>query len=321
MTKQFVKDLREGDTIKSHFVVIKKESIQKYKNKQGFYFGVKLGDKTGDINFKFWGNDDDHMIKSMHSSFDERDVVQVTGYVSVYQGKNQITAKPGYGQITKTDNFEASDFLKTTTKDINEMKRKLQQIINDTNNVHIKLLLKDLFDDEHFMNRYANSPAAKSMHHNYVGGLLEHVLDMVEIAKTTAKSHQQLDLDLLICGCILHDIGKVEEINTSTSITYTTKGSLLGHIAIGYNMVEQRIQKFDLFPEYLAMKILHMILSHHGKLEWASPVTPKFPEAVALHNIDNLDAKVKSTIQIVENANTKDEWCHIPQKNESIFLR
>ena len=321
MTKQFVVDLREGDVVESYFAVIRKESIQKYKQKAGFYFGVKLGDKTGEVDLKYWGNEDEIQIKQIHSSFGEHDVIRVTGKVNVYQGKNQISINPDHGGISRTDSFDSGSLLKTTPRDIEEMKGELQKIIDDMDNVHIRALLTNLFDDKDFMDRYANVPAAKSNHHNYIGGLLEHVLSMIGFAKTAAKSHQLLDCDLLVCGCILHDIGKVEELEASTSIAYTTKGSLLGHITMGYNMIDQRIRRLDSFPEELALKILHMILSHHGKLEWASPVTPKFPEAVALHHIDNLDAKVKGVIQNVENCDPEDEWSPWTKEYGALFLK
>ena len=321
MTKQFVTDLREGSTVESYFAVIKKESIQKYKQKTGFYFGAKLGDKTGEVNLKYWGNEDEDQIKQLHSSFGELDVVRVAGKVSVYQGKNQISVNPDHGRISRTDDFESGDLLKTAPRDIGEMKREFREIIDGMGNAHIRALLKNLFDDEYFLDRYANMPAAKSNHHNYIGGLLEHVLSMIGFAKTAAKSHQRLDCDLLVCGCILHDIGKMEELEASTGISYTTKGSLLGHITMGYNMIGQRIRKLDSFPEDLALKILHMILSHHGKLEWASPVVPKFPEAVALHHIDNLDAKVKGVIQNIESCDPEDEWSPWTKEYGALFLK
>lgn len=321
MTKQFVTDLKGGGTVESYFAVIKKESIQKYKNKSGFYFGAKLGDKTGEIDLKYWGNEDERQISQIHSSFGERDVIRVTGNVNVYQGKNQITVNHDQGNISRTGSFEPGDLLKTTSRNIEDMKGDLREIIDCMDNVHVKALLKNLFDDEDFMDRYANVPAAKSNHHNYIGGLLEHVLSMVGFAKTAAKAHQRLDCDLLVCGCILHDIGKMEELEASTSIAYTTRGSLLGHITMGYNMISQRIQKLDSFPEDLALKILHMILSHHGKLEWASPVVPKFPEAVALHHIDNLDAKVKGVIQNIENSSLEDEWSPWTKEYGALFLK
>lgn len=321
MTKQFVTDLMEGGAVESYFAVIKKESIQKYKQKSGFYFGVKLGDKTGEVDLKYWGNEDEGQIKQIHSSFGELDVIRVAGKVSVYQGKNQISVNPDHGKISRTDDFEPGDLLKTTLRDIEEMKMELRNIIDGIGNAHIRALLKNLFDDEDFLDRYANAPAAKSNHHNYIGGLLEHVLSMIGFAKTVAKSHQRLNCDLLVCGCILHDIGKMEELEASTSIAYTTKGSLLGHITMGYNMICQRIQNLNSFPEDLAMKILHMILSHHGKLEWASPVVPKFPEAVALHHIDNLDAKVKGVIQNTENYGSEDEWSQWTREYGALFLK
>ncbi len=321
MAKQYVTDLKDGGSAESYFAVTKKESIQKYKNKEGFYFGVRLGDRTGEAELRYWGNENEGQIRQIHSSFDELDVIRVSGNVSSYQGKLQISVTPKQGGISKTDDFEPGDLLKTAPRDIGEMKGELRDIINDMGNTDIRTLLKDMFDDEDFLDRYAKTPAAKSNHHNYIGGLLEHVLSMIGFAKMAAQSHRRLDCDLLVCGCILHDIGKVEELEASTGITYTTKGSLLGHIPMGYNMIAWRIGRLDSFPENLAMKILHMILSHHGKLEWASPVVPRFPEAVALHHIDNLDAKVKGVIQNIENCRPEDEWSPWTKEYGALFLK
>ncbi len=321
MAKQYVTDLKDGGSAESYFAVTKKESIQKYKNREGFYFGVRLGDRTGEAELRYWGDEDEGQIRQVHSSFDELDVIRVSGNVSSYQGKLQISVTPKQGGISKTDDFEPGDLLKTAPRDMEGMKEELRGVINNMGNTDIRTLLKGMFDDEGFLDRYAKTPAAKSNHHNYIGGLLEHVLSMIGFAKMAVQSHHMLDCDLLVCGCILHDIGKMEELEASTGITYTTKGSLLGHIPMGYNMIVRRIGRLDSFPENLAMKILHMILSHHGRLEWASPVVPRFPEAVALHHIDNLDAKVKGVIQNIENCRPEGEWSPWTKEYGTLFLK
>lgn len=302
MKNQYIKDLQEGQPIDDYFAVSSKKAPAKYKNKDGLWFSFDISDKTGTISVKFWGGPNEETIKELFSSFKVNDVVSIKGgnlRPDSFTGKLELHLNEDSCEVKKEGNFDYAEFVPTTTKNISEMIPKFKDEIESITDDNIKQLLKSIFDDDEFMKKYSESPAAKGHHHNYVGGLLEHVLSMIAMSKTIAKQYEpDLNLDLMIVGCMLHDIGKIFEYETKAVIDYTVKGSLLGHISIGIRMVEDKIDKLENFPLDLKSKILHLILSHHGSKEAGSPVIPHFPEAVALHKIDDCDAQVKYAIQV-----------------------
>ncbi len=299
---QYIKDLQEGQPIDDYFAVSSKTAPRKYNNKDGMWFSFDISDKTGSIPVKFWGRSNEETVKELFSSFKINDVVSIKGgnlTLDSYSKKLTIHLNEDSCEIKKEENFDYAEFVISTTKNIPEMISKFKEEIESITNENIKQLLKSIFDDDDFMKKYSESPAAKGHHHNYVGGLLEHVLSMISMSKTIAKQYEpDLNLDLMIAGCMLHDVGKVFEYETKTVIDYTVTGSLLGHIPIGTKMVEDKIDKLENFPLDLKNKILHLILSHHGSQEAGSPVIPHFPEAVALHKIDDCDAQTKYAIQV-----------------------
>lgn len=302
MKKQYVKDLQENQAIDDYFAVSSKKAPSKYRNKDGLWFSFDISDKTGTMPVKFWGGPNDETVKELFSSFKINDVVSIKGgstRTDSFSGKLEIHLNEESCEIKKEENFDYAEFVPTTTKNISEMMSKFKEEIESIKNDNIKQLLKSIFDDEGFMKKYSESPAAKGHHHNYVGGLIEHVLSMIEMSKTIAKQYEpDLNLDLMITGCMLHDVGKIFEYETKAVIDYTVAGSLFGHISIGVKMVEDKIDKLQSFPLDIKNKILHLILSHHGSQEAGSPVIPHFPEAVALHKIDDCDAQVKYAMQV-----------------------
>lgn len=302
MKVQYVKDLKSGTIVDDYFAVNSKSAPRKYNNKSGLWFSFDISDKTGTISIKFWGGVDEQSVTDIFSSFRINDVVHIKGgnvLMDNYSKKLEIHLNQNLCEISKISEFDYSEFVPTIDKDISELVSKFKSEIEAIQNTHIKQLLKLFFDDETFMKKYANSPAAKSHHHNYVGGLIQHVLSMINLSKTLAKEYEpELDIELMIAGCILHDVGKMVEYETKAVIDYTVTGSLLGHIPIGAKMVEDKIDKVDGFPIELKNKILHLVLSHHGSQEAGSPVIPHFPEAIALHKIDDCDAQVKNSIQV-----------------------
>ncbi len=302
MKTQYIKDLQEDQTIDDYFAVSSKKAPAKYRNKDGFWFSFDIADKTGTISVKFWGGPNEETVKKLFSSFKVNDVVSIKGgnaTIDGYSRKLTIYLNENSCEIKKEENFDYAEFVISTTKNIPEMISKFKEDVESITDDNMKQLLKSIFDDDDFMKKYSESPAAKIYHHNYVGGLLEHVLSMIAMSKTIAKQYEpDLNLDLMIAGCMLHDVGKIFEYETKTVIDYTVEGSLLGHISIGTKMVEGKIDKLERFPLDLKNKILHLILSHHGSQELGSPVIPHFPEAVALHKIDDCDAQIKHTIQV-----------------------
>jgi 3'-5' exoribonuclease len=168
-------------------------------------------------------------------------------------------------------------------------------------NVHLKALVEAIFADESIALAYRTAPAAKSVHHNWIGGLIEHVLSLCRLAKFAAEHYAAIDFDLLLAGVILHDLGKIHELSYARSFGYTTEGQLLGHIVIGLRMVDQKIGSIPDFPAPLRDLLLHMILSHHGQLDFGSPKVPVFPEALLLHLLDNMDSKMECMRALIEN--------------------
>ncbi len=308
MKNQFIDDFKgkeKGKIVDELFAVKKKESIKTYS--KGFMFTLTVSDKTGQVTLSFFGENNKDDVEKIYAAFDEQDVVHVVGKIDDYYNPFGIAVNVSSGKIEKVTEYEKSDFIPTTKKDITRMTAELKQIISDIENEHIKKLLNVMFDVE-FMEKYVHAAAAMNNHHNVRGGLIEHVLSMIQTAIKVVELHPELDKDLLIAGCIFHDIGKVRELKVENTITYTTEGHLVGHISMGQRMVNEAIDKLEGFPEIMKYKIIHMILSHHGEKKWGSPIEPLFPEAKALHHIDNLDSTVQTSIQDKENANKDDEW-------------
>ena len=314
MKSSFVSDCVENQTITELFAVSSKGSVTKYKNKPGFWFGLSLSDKTGTMDAKFWGkeNDDDIEIQKFFASFSIGDIVRVSGRVSSYQNKLDLNIDEKVGNVLKKvedGEYDLEDFMKKSSRDIPQMIAELHQIVSEINNEHIKKLLESFTNDDDFMKKkYSQAPAGKMWHHDFVGGLLEHVLSLISMSKTIQQSHPELNLDLMIATCILHDIGKVVEYKITTAIEITTEGRLFGHLSIGYFMVAQRISEMSDFPEDLRLRILHMILSHHRQLSQGAPVVPMFPEAVAFSLIDDADAQSQHMVQVV--GDSKEDWVY-----------
>ena len=312
---QFIKDFEHGTEIDTYFAVISKSAPRTYRNKPGVWFTITISDKTGVLPVKFWGGTDEEPTRELFASFKVQEVITVKGTVLFddYSNGLAVSINEGEGHVKKEAEYDSSDFVPRTEKDIEQMKSHLKNIIEEIQDPHIKKLLKSFFDDEEFMQKYAYSPAAMKNHHSYIGGLIEHVLSMIEMSKTVAKIYEpDLNLDLMIAGCILHDLGKIIEYEVGIGISFSAKGSLLGHISIGAKIVQDKIAEIEreegiAFPEITKDKIIHLILSHHGEKEKGSPVTPSIPEAIALHKIDDCDAQVKMMMQLKKSANSDDE--------------
>ena len=307
MKPQYIEEFIEKDkSVDSFFSVKEKQNVRAYVN--GHMFTLKISDKSGDMILNYFGGTNPEEVKSVHNTFQIEDIIHVQGITNYYNNAINIIVKPNAGFITKINDFDVSDFLPMTKKDISQMISQLKDIISKIGNNDIRRLLESIFNDDTFIEKYSKSAAASFNHHNFGGGLIEHVLNMIQISMRFVEMHPELDKDLLIAGCIFHDIGKVNELKATTSIVYTTEGNLLGHISMGQTMTNNWIDKLENFPDILKQKILHMILSHHGEKKFGSPVEPLFPEAIALHHIDYLDSSVQTALQKKENVNKEDEW-------------
>ena len=310
MPHSFLSDVKDNENISGTFGVVKKIAVKKYAN--GFSFILELYDKTGTMNATYWGPNDENSVADIFDSISVGGFVEISGKGNAWNNKLTISidGKTGFNlQKVDSTSVDLENFIKKSSRDIPQMIEELHQIVSEINNEHIKKLLESFTNDDDFMKKkYSQAPAGKMWHHAFVGGLLEHVLSLISMSKTIQQSHPELNLDLLIAACILHDIGKVVEyeILENFSIGITTEGRLFGHLSIGYFMVAKRIPEISDFPEDLRLRILHMILSHHREKKQGSPVEPMFPEAVAFALIDDADAQSQHMIQVVEDS--KEDW-------------
>ena len=302
--KQFINELKSGDVVDSLFSIKYKHPIQEYKN--GFMFSIGVSDKTGEIPITYWGSPNKDKTDKIFRGFSENDIIRVKGIAGEYKGKLKIDVNEDNGLIEITENYDQEDFVPVTDKDIEKMYLELKEYMDHIKNNHLKLLLDQFFGDKVFENIFKKCPGAMYMHHGYIGGLLEHTLNVVKLCHKIFEIYPILDHDLLITGAILHDIGKIKEFEVNTNIQVSEEGMLRGHIVMGEEMVLEKINKIPGFPNILKMKISHILLSHHGNLEYGSPKTPQFPEAAAIYYADEFDSKIFQYIQLKQDANTED---------------
>lgn len=285
MKSPYVSDLAPNQDISAIFLVQTKEVRQKRTGEP--FLSLTLADKTGNIDAKMWDN-----VSAVAETFDRDDFVQVKGLVQVFQNRRQLTIHRL--QFVSDKDVDLADFLPASRRDVQEMFTELHGIVMGMSNPYLKGLLAAFFADEDIARAYRLAPAAKSVHHAYIGGLIEHVLSMCKLAKMTAAHYEDIDSDLLLTGVILHDIGKIRELSFERTFTYTTEGQLIGHIQIALRMIAEKIRAVPGFPPKLRMLLEHMILSHHGSLEFGSSKVPQFAEAMLLHQIDNMDSKMET---------------------------
>ena len=280
----FVIDLSDGQAVASLFLVRVKE-IRTSARTGSSWLQLELADRTGTISAKMWDN-----FVDLAATFEQDDIVQVRGRVKLYRGERELTLD----QIVPATEreYELGDFLPHTKYDVNELHAQLTAAIAAMKNPWLKRLLSSVVEDPAITPRLKRAPAAMTMHHAYIGGLLEHVVSLIGLAAGVAAHYPELDGDLLLTGVVLHDIGKLDELRYARGIDYSDEGRLLGHITIGAALVRDKVKSIAGFPAPLATLVEHLILSHHGSYEFGSPALPQFPEAVALHFIDDFDSKM-----------------------------
>ena len=281
-----VANFDEGKLFDGYFLVLAKQQRTTKNNKP--YLSLILGDKTGQLEGRVWELGDPRIAKD----FDKGDIVKARGSASRFDDRLQMKID----QLRKAAAGEAdkSDMLPATTCDVADLWRQLLGFVDSLANPDLKLLLSTMLADSAIAQAYREAPAARQLHHAWLGGLLEHVVSLLKLADQVAAHYPILDRDLLITGVILHDIGKVTELRWETGFDYTVEGVLLGHIQMGVALTEKTIDSLPGFPPKLKTLVLHMILSHHGKLEFGSPKLPMIPEALALNFLDDLDAKMQA---------------------------
>jgi 3'-5' exoribonuclease len=276
----------EGKLFDGFFLVLAKQQRTTKSNKA--YLSLILGDKTGQLEGRVWEPSDPRIAKD----FERGDIVKARGSASRFDDRLQM--KIDQLRVALPSEVDKTDLLPSTACDVAELWRQLLGFVDSFTNPDLKLLLTTLLADPAIAQAYREAPAAKQLHHAWLGGLLEHVISLCTLADRVAPHYPLLDRDLLMTGVILHDIGKVRELSWEIGFEYTVEGSLLGHIQIGTALAERTIDSLPNFPSRLKTLVLHMILSHHGKLEFGSPKLPMIPEALALSFLDDLDAKMQA---------------------------
>ncbi|HEY6968517.1 MAG TPA: HD domain-containing protein [Candidatus Angelobacter sp.] len=276
----------ENQVITSSFVVASKQA--KPKKSGELYLALTLADRTGHIEAKMWDNVPDHI-----DLFDQDDFVKVRGLINKFNGRFQLTLHKL--RSLEEAEIEFEDYLPRTTKNIDQLWQTAAGFIESFRNSHLKALLKAFMADPQIERAYKNAPAAKSLHHAYIGGLLDHVVSLFQLCDLACRNYPGLiDRDLLLTGAFLHDIGKIHELSFSRTFAYTTRGQLLGHMIIELEMLHEKIAQIAGFPAEYKTLLEHLIISHHGKYEFGSPKMPMFPEALMLHYLDDLDSKMES---------------------------
>ncbi|HPO13009.1 MAG TPA: HD domain-containing protein [Candidatus Hydrogenedentes bacterium] len=299
MKNQYVNMLQEGDYINDYFVAIRKDL--RAKQNGGKFLGMVFKDKTGEIGGVLWNN-----ATEVAKLFELGDVVNVRGRVSTYQNRLQVQVDQVL-PLRETD-YNLADLVATITTTPNDLQT-FRAIFDAVENPFLKQLVHLFLNDAEFMDQFTAAAAAKKWHHEFRGGLLRHCLEMARIALTMCELFPELDKDVLLTAVLLHDAGKIHEMSHELYVDYTNAGKLLGHLQIGCDMVQARINTIPGFPEKLRLQILHCILSHHGELINGSPVVPKTLEAIVLHHIDNLDAQAAAFTRIIEETRENgQEW-------------
>jgi len=276
---------KENKIIISTFVVVSKQV--KPKKSGDPYLALTLGDRSGHLEAKMWDNVDDTL-----DAFEQEDFIKVKGLINKYKNRFQLTIhklrKLGDGEI------DFSDYLPKTAKDIGELWRTLAEFVASFQNPHLKALLESFMSDPVIAEAYRSAPAAKSLHHAYIGGLLDHVVSLCRSCDLVCQNYPQINRDLLLTGVFLHDIGKIHELSYNRAFTYSTRGQLLGHMIIELEMLQAKLAALPEFPDDLKTLVEHLIISHHGQYEFGSPKLPMFPEALMLHYLDDLDSKMEA---------------------------
>jgi 3'-5' exoribonuclease len=297
---------RENQTITSSFVVASKQ-IKAKKNGEP-YLALTLADRSGQIEAKMWDN-----VAEALDTFEQDDFVKVKGLINKYNNRFQLTLHKV--RRMEESEIEFADYLPKTSKDIEELWRTLGEFVASFRNAELKALVMAFMDDAVIATAYKSAPAAKTLHHAFIGGLLEHVVSLCRLCDLACRNYPgQIDRDLLLTGAFLHDIGKVHELSYNRSFAYTTEGQLLGHMIIELEMLHGKMGEVERalgrpFPRELKTLIEHLIISHHGQYQFGSPKLPMFPEALMLHYLDDLDSKMESMRAHFEReASLPGEW-------------
>ncbi|MBN2255867.1 MAG: HD domain-containing protein [Deltaproteobacteria bacterium] len=301
MMKQiYLKDIKVGEKVTDLFLVTDKNLAVSQKGTP--YLSIRLRDRTGNMEARVWENAED-----LNRLFASGDIVEIRGRAVSFRNAIQLSIS----NIRRIDDgdIEPADYSPSTAYDIDDMFDELERIADTVTSPHLRALLQSIFRDDELVFALKRAPAAKGMHHSYIGGLLEHTLSVTKLLDKAAEHYRTISRDMLLTGGILHDIGKIYELSFKRLIDYTDQGRLIGHIVLGVELVNRKIEGIEGFPEQLALELRHILLSHHGVLEYGSPKRPKTPEAVIVNMIDDMDAKVNAFQGFIDSAGDNDsDW-------------
>lgn len=296
---RYLAEIRENEQVVEHYLCINKQLLKTKAGKS--YYSLKLQDKSGTIDAKVWDLNDGI------NHFDEGDYVKIDALAILFQGSIQLNIKRL--RQSSGGEYDPKDYIPMSNRDIDEMYKELMVFIDSIKNTHLKQLVDSFFvDDKDFINKFKYHTAAKSMHHNFSGGLLEHTLSVLNLCSFYAKQYPIINRDLLYTAALFHDMGKLDELSSFPIVEYTDSGQLIGHILISIEWINNKIKEIDGFPENLANLVKHCVISHHGELEYGSPKKPQIIEAFALNFADNTDAKLQAVSDLLESTEVEEDW-------------
>ena len=298
--RKWIKDLRTGDEVEAVFLLTRKELRESRKG--SMYIDGDVMDRSGAMPIRMWD-----ATEAIFGSAAVQDFVRIKGRVESYKDTLQLIVK--VIEKVPEDTVRVSDFMPTTDQDVDKMEQGLRKILRTVEEPKLLELLAEFFNDSDFMVKFRQCPAAVQFHHAYLGGLLEHTLSLAKVAVRVLPDYPALRKDLLLTGVFLHDIGKVRELSWDRGFTYTDEGELVGHIVLGVAMLDEKARQVEDFPPALLDSLKHLILSHHGQYEFGSPKLPCTAEAIALHYLDNLDAKMHAFHKAVQaDRDPESDW-------------
>jgi 3'-5' exoribonuclease len=312
MEKIFVRDFTPNQNISTTFLVKSKEL--RAKKTGGQFAMITFADRTGDISGQWWDGFEDSI-----DTFDKDDIVFVRGLVNLY--RNHLQIQIHRMRPCQPHEVDLTHYFPTTKFDVEAMFAELLSIVRDFQNPYLRQLLENIFADQETARKFKRAPAAKTMHHPYLGGLLEHTLSLVKLAKKVGGHYEGIDLDLLQTGAVLHDFGKIDELSYDRAFGYTNEGQMIGHLVMETIMVSDHIKQIDGFPDELRRHLLHLLLTHHGKLEYGSPKLPSTPEALMLAYLDDLDSKVEAMQRLIAEPHSTGDWTRMSPMFERPIYR
>ncbi|MCG3138386.1 MAG: 3'-5' exoribonuclease YhaM [Phycisphaerae bacterium] len=320
MTHRYINDMGPGETVINQVFMIASKDLRTTSN-GSLYIHTVLADKTGQIPARMWQATESH-----YKLLPEGGFVQLRGRTESYKGHLQFIIE-GINVINEKD-VNVADFLPTTERNIPEMWTKVRTIMESIKDHDLLALVKCFIDDPQLAANFQRSPAAITMHHAYVGGLLEHTLNLLELAQLVIPRYPELSLDLVLAGLFLHDIGKTQELKYDTNFSYSDQGQLVGHIVMSVMWIEEKVRQAEKitgrkFPDEKKWALQHLVLSHHGQYEYGSPKLPATPEAIAVHYLDNLDAKLQQALKIIAADNDEESnWtAYLPALETKLYKR